>query len=39
MFVHVTEHELPEGEEMQLGDHVTYEVGADRRNPEKQSRG
>ena len=30
VFVHVTEYELPEGEEMQLGDRVTYEVGADR---------
>ena len=31
VFVHVSECELPEGEEMQLGDRVTYEVGADRR--------
>ena len=39
VFVHVTEYELPEGEEMQLGDHVTYEVGADRRHPEQYARG
>jgi CspA family cold shock protein len=37
VFVHLSECELPEGEEARIGDRVSYEIGADRR-PGREAR-
>ena len=37
VFVHFSECELPAGEELRIGDRVTFEIGADRR-PGREAR-